>query len=338
MKHVLVIPGDGIGPEVILPSVEIISSLRPEIKFDFSDAGKDEFERTGVSISDELIEAAKKSDAVFFGATTSVLDSNYISPIITLRQELDLFANVRIAKGITPSAREVDMVIIRENTEGLYTGKEDRDALGVTTLRRVSKKGCERIVKFAFDWCERHSRRKLTCVHKANVLRLSDGLFLEIFNSEKAGRKKIEASDALIDSTALRMVMSPSEFDSIVTLNLYGDILSDLAAGLIGGLGFMPSANMGSRNAVFEPAHGSAPDIAGRGCANPFASLLSGAMMLEYLGYAREASALISAVEKTASEGKRLFDGQGRCNTNAAIANVRKTLGIGKASNRKKNS
>lgn len=319
MKRVLVIPGDGIGPEVIVPSVAVIRGLTDAIDFEFVEAGKKAFEKNGEAISDEVLGRAKKADAIFFGATTTVRDSRYKSPILALRHELDLYANVRPARALLPGMRKVDMTIIRENTEGLYTGREEQDLDGVTTYRRISLRGSERIVKFAFAWCKQNGRKRLVCVHKANVLRLSDGLFLDVFKGEAARNKKIESSDMLVDSTAMKMVMIPEEFDAMVTLNLYGDILSDLAGGLVGGLGFLPSANIGARKALFEPAHGSAPDIAGKGIANPFAALLSGKMMLDYLDLKKEAQALSVAIEKTITSGPSIIDTEGRCNTKAVI-------------------
>ena len=326
MKHVLVIPGDGIGPEVIVPCVRVIREITNGIDFEFVEAGKKAFENYGEAISDEILEKARKADAIFFGATTTVRDPKYRSPILTLRYELDLYANVRPARALLPGMRKIDITVIRENTEGLYTGREERDLDGVTTFRRVSVKACERIVKFAFSWCKQNSRKKIACVHKSNVLRQSDGLFLDIFNTEAMKNKKIASSEMLVDSTAMKMVMIPEEFDTLVTLNLYGDILSDLAAGLIGGLGFLPSANIGKERALFEPAHGSAPDIAGRGIANPFAALLSGKMMLEYLGFKKEAQSLSGAVEKTAAGSPSLIDAEGRCNTQAAIDSIKESL------------
>ena len=326
MKHVLVIPGDGIGPEVIIPSVAVIREVTDAIDFEFVEAGKKAFENYGEAISEKILEKARRADAIFFGATTTVRDPKYRSPILTLRYELDLYANVRPARALLPGMRKVDITVIRENTEGLYTGREERDLDGVTTFRRVSVKGCERIVKFAFSWCKQYSRKKLACVHKSNVLRLSDGLFLDIFNAEAIRNKKITSSEMLVDSTAMKMVMIPEELDTIVTLNLYGDILSDLAAGMIGGLGFLPSANFGEKRALFEPAHGSAPDIAGKGIANPFAALLSGKMMLDYLGLKKEAQILASSIERTISNGSALFDAEGRCNTKAIIDAVREGL------------
>lgn len=326
MKHILVIPGDGIGPEVILPTVDILSSMASSLEFEIRNAGKGEFQKSGEAISDDLIERAGASDAILFGATSYVRDEGYRSPILCLRKELGLFANIRIARSILPSRTRVDIVIIRENTEGLYTEKEEKDEMGVTTLRRVSMSACERIVKFSFDWCKKHKRKKLLCVHKANVLRHSDGLFLDIFNVEAQKNPEISVSDALIDSASMKLVMAPEEFDTIVTLNLYGDILSDIAAGIIGGLGFMPSANIGQKNALFEPAHGSAPDIEGKGVANPVATLLAATMMLDYLGYEKESRDLKYAIESVARDSSSIFDRNGRCNTNLVFENIIRRL------------
>lgn len=330
MKRVLVIPGDGIGPEVILPTVNVIRNMATDIDFEFVEAGKKAFEKYGEAISEGVIEKARKADAVFFGATTTIKDEKYRSPILALRHELDLYANVRPIKALLPAMKNIDMVIIRENTEGLYSGREEQDLDGITTFRRVSTWGCQRIIKFAFAWCKQNGRKKLACVHKANVLRLSDGLFLDIFRNEASKNRKIEAQDMLVDATAMKMVMIPEDFDAIVTLNLYGDILSDLAAGLVGGLGFAPSANIGSKHALFEPAHGSAPDIAGKGIANPFAALMSGRMMLDYLGYKKGGQILGNAIEKTIASGRDLFDQQGRCNTSVVIENLKSNLEIAK--------
>ncbi len=326
MKKVLVIPGDGIGPEVIIPTVSVIRELTGAIDFEFVEAGKRAFEQYGDAISDETLEKAKSADAIFFGATTSVRDPKYRSPILALRHELDLYANVRPAKNLLPGSRKVDIAIIRENTEGLYSGREEQDLDGVTTFRRVTSKGCTRIVKFAFSWCRANSRKRIACVHKSNVLKLSDGMFLDIFRAEAAKYKKVLSSDMLVDSTAMRMVMVPEEFDTIVTLNLYGDILSDLVAGMIGGLGFLPSANIGDEKALFEPAHGSAPDIAGKGVANPVAAMLSGAMMLDYLDLKKESKTLSDAVVRGMAERKGAMTELGCVKTDDCVSAVRTKL------------
>lgn len=203
----------------------------------------------------------------------------------------------------------MDVVIVRENTEGLYHQKEEEDDHGVTTFRRVSRRACERIVDFAIDHALTTGRRRLCCVHKANVLGLSDGLFLQVFRERMSDRGKLlEPADQLVDSAAMHLVTAPSRFDAIVTLNLYGDILSDVASGVVGGLGFAPSGNIGLRHSVFEPAHGSAPDIAGTGKANPTATILAAAMMLDHIGLVDEARNMRSAVSSVYSSGALTSD------------------------------
>jgi isocitrate/isopropylmalate dehydrogenase len=218
-------------------------------------------------------------------------------------------------------------VIVRENSEGLYTQQEVFDDKGVTTLRRVSRTACDRIVRFAIDYSRRNGRRKLTCVHKANVLRASDGLFLglfrELMSSEGRG---LDLSEQLVDSAALKLVTDPSTFDVIVTLNLYGDILSDVAAGVAGGLGFAPSGNIGPRYSVFEPAHGSAPDIAGKGVANPTAAILAGAMMLRHIGLEKDATKVENAVSGFYSSGHLTADLGGRHGSQSFTEHVLRTL------------
>jgi len=324
MKHILVIPGDGIGPEVILPTVEILSELASGIDFEYAGAGKALFEAEGFSISEGTIEAARKADAVLFGATETVYSSAYRSPVLDLRQKLDLFANVRIIRELRPNRKKVDFVIFRENTEGMYTRDEEQLPGEVITHRRISESACRRISEFSLSYCEEHGIGEIVCVHKANVLRLSDGLFLRIFREIASGYAEIESSDMLVDAAAMNIAMAPERFRAITTLNLYGDILSDLGAGLVGGLGFVPSANIGQMNAMFEPAHGSAPDIAGKGMANPFAAILSSAMMLDHIGFRKESEKLAEAV-RSAVPGVEV-DEKGRCDTFSAVDTVKRIL------------
>lgn len=326
MKRVLVIPGDGIGPEIIPPCVDIVSGLASDISFEFEKAGKTYFEDTGESISEGAIQKARSADAILFGATATSRNLDYLSPILRLRRELDLFANVRPIKNSFPDQRGIDIVIIRENSEGLYTGREERDPEGVTTFRRVTEKASRRIIDFAFSWCREHSIKKLTCVHKSNVLKMSDGLFLDIFLQRSEEYGEIESSDIIVDAAAMKMVMAPDEFQGVVTLNLYGDILSDLAAGLAGGLGFMASVNFGDRRALFEPVHGAALDIAGKGMANPVGALRCCVMMLDWLGYSEEANLLKNGIEKSIAEDFEPVDRFGRCRTANAFKSLRKYL------------
>ena len=304
---ICVIEGDGIGKEVIPETLRVLEILG-DFRFIKGYAGYQCFKRYGDPIPEETIEIAKECDAILFGAVTTpkpheLEGKKYRSPIITLRRELDLYANIRPISNF----KDIDFVIIRENTEDLYVGREyyNPHTQEAVAERVITRRGCYRIVRFAFEYALKHCRRKVSCVHKANVLRITDGLFLKTFYEvgEHYKRYNIEANDYLVDATALYIVKNPQLFDVIVTTNLFGDILSDEASGLIGGLGLAPSANIGDRHGLFEPVHGSAPDIAGKGIANPLASILSGAMMLQYLGMERESRILRMAVKSVVEKG-----------------------------------
>lgn len=275
-----------------------------------ADIGQEAFRKTGASLPDDTLRTMTETDSCLFGAVTSKGDPRYESPVLKFRNELDLYANVRPIRDVSKRCREaLDLVIVRENTEGLYTRDEVEDEEGVMTMRRVSRRASERIIAHAIGLAHRGGRKSVCCVHKANVLRRSDGLFLSIFNEamrRESGR--LSWSDQLVDSAAARLVESPEEFDVIVTLNLYGDILSDVAAAVVGGLGFAPSGNIGQSHSVFEPAHGSAPDIAGKGVANPTAAILSAGMMLEHLGMVGEAAMIASAVSRAYQAGDATMD------------------------------
>jgi isopropylmalate/isohomocitrate dehydrogenase-like protein len=315
MKSVCVLPGDGIGPEVVECAVRVLNEAAPDLQLVYADIGNDAMKEHGSPLPDSTLELMGSSDSSIFGAVTSVKDPAHPSPVLTFRRELDLFANVRpIRRYVGAGERSpVDLVIIRENSEGLYHQKEEEDEEGVTTFRRVTRRASERIVDFAIGYAKENGRNRICCVHKANVLRASDALFLNIFNEVMGLRAPgIEATDQLVDSAAMALVTSPSRFDIIVTLNLYGDILSDVAAGVIGGLGFAPSGNIGPKHSVFEPAHGSAPDIAGKGIANPTATILAAAMMLEHIGLREESRRVSNAVRDTYAAGHLTMDVGGR--------------------------
>lgn len=253
----------------------------------------------------------RRCDSSLFGAVTSLPGASYRSPVLTFRKELGLFANLRPVRTILQAScrKPIDVVIVRENSEGLYNRPEVEDGDGVTTHRRVSRRASEDIVEMAFDWALSHGRKRICCVHKANVLRKSDGLFLEVFKGRSsADIAGLETSDQLVDSAAMLLVTDPARFDVIVTLNLYGDILSDVAAGVAGGLGFAPSANIGRRHSVFEPSHGSAPDIAGKGTANPTATILAASLMLEHIGMPDESQRIRVAVDRTYAAGHLTLD------------------------------
>lgn len=290
MTHVItLIPGDGIGQEVIPVARDVLEALGLPLRFQEAEAGFGTFERRGDALPPETLALCEQSDAILFGATSSPMTKvdGYRSPILSLRRHFDLYANLRPAFG-----SGIDLLIVRENTEGLYSGRERLEDGGATAIaeRVITAKASERIVRAA---CQQALARrgKLTLVHKANVLKETCGLFRRVGLDVTREFPALEVEEMLVDTTAMRLVQSPTRFDVIVTTNLFGDILSDLAAGLTGGLGMAPSANIGAgRPAVFEPVHGSAPDIAGQGIADPRAAILSAGMMLDHLGYAEAAS------------------------------------------------
>ncbi|MDX2140670.1 MAG: isocitrate/isopropylmalate dehydrogenase family protein [Chloroflexota bacterium] len=285
MTHTLtLIPGDGIGQEVIPAAADVLNVCGLPLRIQYADAGWATFQRQGDALPAETLALCQGSDAILFGATQSPMEkvAGYRSPILALRRHFDLFANLRPAV-----ADGIDMLIVRENTEGLYSGREHVEDDGATAIaeRVITRRASERIVRAA---CEQamQRRRTLTIVHKANVLKETCGLFRRAAFDVTAGYPDLTVDEMLVDTAAMRMVQDPARFDVIVTTNLFGDILSDLAAGLTGGLGIAPSANIGSGHpAVFEPVHGSAPDIAGTGVADPRAAILSAAMLLDFIGY-----------------------------------------------------
>lgn len=306
-----VLPGDGIGPEVVGCAAKVLGSVAPSLELVHADIGGEALRRTGSSLPGETLQLMRECDSTLFGAVTTSSDPACGSAVLAFRKELDLYANIRPVKNLVPIAGRppIDIVIVRENTEGLYHQKECEDGEGVTTHRRVSRHACERITDFAIDTALACDRRRVCCVHKANVLRKSDGLFLGVFRERMSLRGPgLEAQEQLVDSAAMHLVTDPSRFDVIVTLNLYGDILSDVAAGTAGGLGFAPSGNIGPRHSVFEPCHGSAPDIAGKGTANPTAAMLAAGMMLRHIGMADEGAEVEAAVAHAYAHGARTAD------------------------------
>ncbi|ADP78059.1 3-isopropylmalate dehydrogenase [Methanothermus fervidus DSM 2088] len=322
-KKVVVIKGDGIGKEVMDAALSVLSILDLNIKFIEAYAGYECFKKYGDTLPDESLKKAKKSDAILFGAVTTVPGQK--SAIITLRKELDLFANVRPVKcypGIECIRKDIDLTIVRENTECLYSGIERYTDEGAEAVRVITRKACERICEFAF----KIANEKVTAVHKANVLKKTDGLFREVFYEVAEGYPEIEAEDVYVDAMALYLITKPQDFDVLVTTNLYGDILSDEAAGLVGGLGLAPSANIGEKNSLFEPVHGSAPDIAGKGIANPTAMILSSVMMLRHLGFEREGDLVENALIEVLREGKVTPDLGGNLKTMEMAEEIKKKI------------
>jgi homoisocitrate dehydrogenase len=305
MKTICLIPGDGIGQEVIPAAAEALQALNLELEFVEAEAGFACFEKHGSALPEETLALARRSDAVLFGATSSpsTIVAGYRSPILALRREFDLYANLRPVFSLPGefSQQGIDMLIVRENTEGLYSGRERRDGDTAIAERVITRKGSERIVRVACEQALKRSRASgkppvVTVVHKANVLKLTDGLFRECALKVAEEYRDVILKELLVDAAAMKLVKSPQSFDVLVTTNLFGDILSDEASALVGGLGVAPSANVGAGTPVFEPVHGSAPDIAGKGAANPVGALLSSAMMLETLGEPEAGSRLRQAV------------------------------------------
>jgi len=305
--RIATIPGDGIGPEVMEAAVKVLRALedRGGIGFDFVrlEAGDGLKARTGVALPPETLDEVRRSDAVLFAAVGETAKE----VILPLRQRLNLYANVRPAKAYpnVPCLKDdMDIVIVRENTEGLYKMVGDRGPDWGVNVRVITRRASERISRFAFDLAEREGRGKVTSVHKNNVLDKTCGVFLEACRSVAASHPQIEYEEMIVDACAMKLILTPEKFEVLVTTNMFGDILSDEAAGLVGGLGMVPSANIGEENAIFEPVYGTAPDIAGRGIANPMAMMLSASMMLEWLGEDDEAKTVERAVMRVLKDGR----------------------------------
>ncbi len=321
MYKIAVIPGDGIGKTVVPEAVRVLERTGLKFDFQYMEVGHEVFKKVGTSIPEDVLSEIKETQACLFGATTTPVDvADYRSAVVTLRKALDLFANVRPAKSypIRSSVKDVDLVIVRENTEGLYSGIEFELEDSAFTLRMITRKASERIAKFAFNLATKR-RKKVTVVTKANVMRKSCGLFRQVSLLVAKDYPQVEVNELFVDVAAMNLVLKPQVFDVILTSNLFGDILSDEAAGLVGGLGLAPSANIGNDYALFEPVHGSAPDIAGKGIANPMAAILSAKMMLNYLGETKWAERIENAVVTVLREGKCLTPDLGGTSTSHEV-------------------
>lgn len=321
MTRIAIVEGDGIGHEVIPVAKDVLALLHPEYEFFSVDVGYHRWEQTGCPCADRDIAELKTADAILFGAITTPPMKDYQSVVLRLRKALDLYANLRPVKG-----DGFDIMIVRENTEGLYSGIEEIGAERATTLRVVTRQGTERIVRSAIRLA-RERGGKLTIGHKANVLK-SDVVFRDICIAE-AKSAGISWNDKFIDALALDILQHPASYDVVVTTNIFGDILSDVASYLVGGLGLVPSANIGDHHALFEPVHGSAPDIAGKNIANPVAALRSAGMLLAYCGDARGSGRIEEAIQDVLAEGIRTRDLGGSAGTrefgNAVLRSLRKT-------------
>ena len=305
MYNIAIIGGDGIGNEVMDSCEYLLDKLDLEFSFEYGIAGFECFNNTGATLPEETIKIANKSDAVLFGASTST--PGQPSPIINLRKALNVYANIRPIKsykGVNCLRDDIDFVIVRENTEGLYSQVEYGDCEKMIAERHITRKASERITKAAFNLCIKRGERKVTCVHKSNVLKKTDGVFKESFYKIAKQYPQIITEDYYVDAMAMYLITQPQTFDVIVSSNLFGDILSDESAGLVGGLGLAPSGNIGDHNGLFEPVHGSAPDIAGKNIANPCSMILSASMMLDYLGEWEISKDIKNAVEKVIAECK----------------------------------
>ena len=318
--QIAVIPGDGIGKEVMEATISVLDELDVDFDYVYGIAGDECNEEHGTPLPQETIDIVRDSDACLFGAAGETA----ADVIVKIRQEMKMFANLRPVKSYphTKSVFEnVDFMIVRENTEGLYiANQEEKTADGAIAKRIITREAEERIIDYAFQYAKDNNRTKVTAVHKANVLKKTDGVFKESFYKIAENYPNIESNDFYVDATAMYLITQPQNFDVIVTSNLFGDILSDEGAGLVGGLGLAPSGNIGDDHGLFEPVHGSAPDIAGQQKANPIAMMLSAVMMLRYLGENEAADKFDAAILKVLSEGKTLTGDLGGSATTMEVA------------------
>ena len=339
MKHTItLIPGDGIGPEIIAATVRIIEATGVDIEWETHILGAQAQEKYGTTLPESTLESIRRNKVALKGPQMTPIGKGFTSVNVGLRKGLDLYANVRPIKALpnVPSRNpEVDLVVVRENTEDLYAGLEHVVVPGVVeSIKIITEKASTRIAQYAFDYAVANGRKKVTAVHKANIMKLSDGLFLECFYNVAKKFPDIEADDKIVDNCCMQLVMRPEQFDILVLENLYGDIVSDLCAGLIGGLGLAPGANIGEQGAVFEAVHGSAPDIAGQGIANPTAILISGLLMLRHLGEFDAADRAERAMLEVFAEGKFITrDLGGTAKTNEFARAICEKLTIDSAAN-----
>ncbi len=327
MKHnITLIPGDGIGPEIIAATVRIIEASGVEVEWETHIIGAQALEKFGETLPAAATDSIKKNKVALKGPLMTPIGKGFTSVNVGLRKTLDLYANVRPIRAlpnIPCKYPNLDLVIVRENTEDLYAGLEHTVVPGVVeSIKIITAKASTRISRYAFEFAKRENRKKVTAVHKANIMKLSDGLFLECFYDVAKDFPEIEADDKIIDNCCMQLVMNPQQFDVMVMENLYGDIVSDLCAGLIGGLGLAPGANIGEIGAVFEAVHGSAPDIAGQGVANPTAILMSAILMLKHIGERDAAENVEKAMLEVFAEGTTITKDLGGTAKTADFANA----------------
>lgn len=326
MSKITVFKGDGIGPEITDAVLEILTAAGADLEYEIFRVGNDEYLENGALIPDAAFASFEKNKVLLKSPITTPIGKGFRSLNVTMREKYNLYANIRPAKSnaaVKTPFPNVDIVTFRENTEDLYIGRErwvDEDTVIADKL--ITRQASERIIREAFEYAVKNGRKKVTCVHKANILKQSDGLFLDLFNKIKEEYPTIEANDKIVDAVCMNLVMKPQQFDIMVMPNLYGDIVSDLTSGLIGGLGLLPSSNLSKDYAMFEAVHGSAPDIAGKGIANPTAFLWSACMMLEYLGQNEIAAKIRKAVDEVLAEGKDITPDLGGNGTTESYKNA----------------
>ena len=309
MAHTItLIPGDGIGPEVTAAVVRVFTAAGLEIEWDRQDAGVIAFKRYGQTLPPQLLESVKRNKVALKGPVTTPIGEGFTSVNVGLRKALDLFSNLRPVKnlaGIESRFQGVDLIIVRENTEDLYSGLEHQIVPGIVeSIKIITEKASTRIATFAFEHARKFGRKRVTAIHKANIMKLSDGLFLDSCRTVSRGYMDVTYDERIVDAACMHLVMHPEKLDVLLLPNLYGDIVSDLCAGLVGGLGVVPGANLGTDIAVFEAVHGSAPDIADQNLANPTALLLSGLLMLDHIGEREAAERIRAALTRVLGEGR----------------------------------
>jgi isocitrate dehydrogenase (NAD+) len=325
LQPATLIPGDGIGPEVIDAAVHVLEAAGGRIAWDVQLAGKAAFDKLGTPIPEPLLASMRRTRVGLKGPLeTQVGLVGYRSVNVALRKAFDLYANVRPIRslpGIRTAFSGIDLIVVRENTEDLYSGIEHQIAPGVVeSVKVITARASRRIARHAFELARREKRRKIVAIHKANIMKLSDGLFLACARQVAKRHPRIGYGELIVDNACMQLVLRPQEFDVLLLENLYGDIVSDLCAGLVGGLGVVPGANLGDRHAIFEAVHGTAPDIAGKNLANPLAAILSGAMLLRHVGQPRAATRVEKAVDRLLAEGKALTRDLGGKATTGALA------------------
>ncbi len=309
-RNVTLIPGDGIGPEVVGAAVRVLEATGVPFRWETVEAGAGAAGKHGTALPEGVLESVQRNAIALKGPTATPVGTGFRSVNVELRKRLDLYANLRpvaTLPGVKSRYDNVDLIVVRENTEDLYSGLEHVVVPGVVeSLKIITERASTRIARFAFEHARKKGRKRVTAVHKANIMKLSDGLFLDCCRAVAKQYPEITYDEMIVDATCMQLVLDPTPFDILLLENLYGDIVSDLCAGLIGGLGMAPGANIGEHGAIFEAVHGSAPDIAGRNVANPLALILSGAMLLEHVGEGDAASRVRNAVNLVLSEGRKL--------------------------------